>query len=331
MTTTLPRIGIVGAHGYSGRQLAGLLLQHPQVQLSAVFTTTPGWRLSDELPVQAARSVCTYPLSQLVEEARNLSGLFLATPAEVSADIVHQLGDYPGFIIDLSGAFRLHHPHFHYGLCPWKKTAAAVAQRIANPGCYATCALMSLLPLLMESVISPRGIIIDAKSGISGAGRQANAEHLFGEIYNDFFPYKVGQHPHTPEITYYCADLAGAEVDFTMINYVLPLHRGIQITLYADAVAAKPDVAAAYHRAYQDYPLVRHGPYREKQNPLRHLKTVAGSARMHINYQILGQKVVIFSTIDNLMKGAASQAVENLNQLLGLSLETGLLNQGGLL
>jgi len=334
----MKKIGIIGAHGYSGRELARLLLQHPAAELSAVFTTAAGWNMSDDWVTSATEAVTTFSLNELTEQSRHLDGICLATPAEVSAELIKKLENYPGFIIDLSGAFRLNDANFDYGLTPWNKKIIKNSRRIANPGCYATAALMSLLPLLTIPVINPRGIIIDAKSGLSGAGRQANPANLFCEIYNDFFPYKVDSHAHTPEIKHYCTELADCPIDFTMINYVLPIHRGIHLTIYADAADStrSPEqtlqtIAAAYDQAYQHYPLVKHSVYHENKNSLKHLKTVAGSARTHINYHLSTNKIIIFATIDNLMKGAASQAIENINNLLGLPLETGLFSQEGLL
>ncbi len=322
------KIGVVGAQGYSGRELAKILLSHPAVELAGVFTTSRDWSLADEFDLQKAHQTPTYQLSELEQQSPLLDVLFLATPAEVSAEIMSKLTDYPGLIIDLSGAFRLH-DQFAYGLNPWNKFNKS-SRRIANPGCYATAILMCLLPLLNHGLIQPAGIIIDAKSGISGAGRQPNPAHLFSEIHNDFFPYKLGRHPHVEEIQHYCLGFANAVLEFTLVNYILPLHRGIQVTIYADAVdfdsesSLKGKIAGAYDSFYRDYPLLKHGPYQEQKNKLKHLKSVIGSAMTHINYAVLSKKIVIFTCIDNLLKGAAGQAVENLNQWLGLPLATGL-------
>lgn len=322
------KIGVVGAQGYSGRELAKILLSHPAVKLAGVFTTSREWRLADELNLPAAALTPMYDLSELQQQSPFLDTLFLATPAEVSAEIMLKLSAYSGLVIDLSGAFRLH-KQFAYGLSPWNKFDRS-CKRIANPGCYATAILMSLLPLLCKGIIRADGIIIDAKSGISGAGRQANVAHLFSEIHNDFFPYKLGQHPHEKEIQHYCREFTGAVIDFSLVNYILPLHRGIHVTLYADPVnfsaesTLHDEIARAYDEFYADYPLLRHAPYQEHKNKLKHLKSAIGSAGTHISYQVLSKKIVIFTCIDNLLKGAAGQAVENLNQWLGLPLATGL-------
>jgi N-acetyl-gamma-glutamyl-phosphate reductase len=330
------KVAIIGAQGYSGRELAKLLLRHPAVELAGLFTTTAGWSLADEIILVETDKVPVFSLKDLEIQKDNLDILFLATPAEVSAELCSQLQNYSGVIIDMSGAFRLNH-RFCYGLSPWNQQLIS-NNRIANPGCYATAVLMTLLPLLRAKIICVNGIIIDAKSGISGAGRQANTAHLFSEIHNDFFPYKLGCHPHAEEIKHYCKEFADADVEFTLVNYILPLHRGIHITVYADPIIEleselhlQQKMTEIYNDFYQDYDLVKHAYYQEQKNPLKHLKSVAGSARTHITYRLLNKKILIFTSIDNLLKGAAAQAVENLNQWLGLPLETALSELEGVL
>ncbi len=266
-------------------------------------------------------------------------------------------------VIDLSGAFRLSQAQFEqwyeqkhqavplltqalYGLSPWCFNAAPnmnePAQLIANPGCYATCALMALLPLLKAQLILKEHIIIDAKSGVSGAGRKASQALLFCEVDNDFYPYKIGRHQHMPEIAHAIGLFSSVKADPMMVTHLLPIKRGILVSIYAQlakplqgltAQALQTKLNKAFNDAYQNYPLVKfdylHDISQEKR--LLSLQRVVGSARVHIAYKVVDDQVLIFACLDNLMKGAASQAIENLNALLGLPLVTGLLEQEGLL
>jgi N-acetyl-gamma-glutamyl-phosphate reductase len=209
---------------------------------------------------------------------------------------------------------------------------------VANPGCYATSILMALLPLLRPSgsgdpgIIDPASLVIDAKSGTSGAGRKANEDLLFTEVDGDCLPYRVGKHQHIPEIIQAVQRLSGVEIDPLFATNLLPVRRGITSGIYARLRPGKSlaDVAGAFESAYAGYPLLAHGAIEEAPKLLS-LRRVAGSPRTQIAYTTDGNKLYLFSAIDNLLKGAASQAVENLNRLLDLPLETGLLGLEGTL
>lgn len=353
---------ILGAQGYTGRELARLLLNHPYIALTQVFSRNPDWHLRHDLPELASDSVehCLLPdpISGIAEACKEADIIFLATPHEVSLECVPYLYKANKWIIDLSGAFRLPAPLFHewyqqphtahdllekaqYGLSPFQSEPAE--KLIANPGCYATAVLMALLPLAKAGLVKAGSlkpdVIIDAKSGISGAGRSAKTELLFSEMSENFFPYKVGAHQHTPEIQQVISDFSGVNTQITLTTQVLPIIRGISATLYIPCdthnAHIMEEVKKAYNDSYENYPFVRHAHLPElnvkEQKTFLSLKKVVGSARTHISYQKVGNHIVVFSMLDNLLKGAASQAIENANRVFGLPLTSGLENCEGTL
>jgi N-acetyl-gamma-glutamyl-phosphate reductase len=349
----MKKVAIVGAHGFTGRELARLLLQHPYVELSAIFSRDEKWCLADDLPEAIAEEIPCYSLDELSACAASIDILFLATPADISIQYVQQFNGVIPYIIDLSGAYRLSaavysvwYQSIHqdalgleqaqFGLVPWNKNINATTYLIANPGCYATCALMALLPLLKQRLIHPEGIVIDAKSGVSGAGRTLKSHLLFNELDSDFYPYRIGQHQHTPEIERYLALYADCNATPILTTQLLPVKRGIAMSIYSDLVE-NSDVAGdkiddaiycAYDSAYQDYPLARFISLQQVEatsaQRFLSLKRVVGSSRIHIAYKIIQQKLIVFANIDNLLKGAASQAIENMNQVLHLPVTTAL-------
>ena len=340
---------IIGAQGYSGRELARLLLQHPHIQLTHVYTRNPEWRLSDELSEPGAAQVQHGLVEHLNKDIPNVDIVFLATPHEASIELTKLLYDKVKWIIDLSGAFRLPAEIFdqwyqpahdakellskaQYGLCPWQQ--AAPTKLIANPGCYATAVLMALLPFAAAGLVPDQTIIIDAKSGISGAGRTAKNELLFCEMANNFYPYKIGKHQHTPEIQQATLQFTQAKIKPLLTTQVLPIPRGISAALYIPFQGSKEkiieQVHTAYQQAYTNYPLVKYAYLpdlaHKAQQQLLALRNISGSCRTHIGYEVVDDHIVVFSMIDNLLKGAASQAVENANRILGLDYICGLEN-----
>ena len=349
------KVAIVGANGYSGQELARLVLHHPMAELKAVFNRDSTWNLADDIPEANGNTIPHLQLSEL-DQLNPGDTVFLATPAEVSIQLTPQLLHAQIKVIDLSGAFRLQADEFEkwygikhaqpqlieqaqYGLCPWWLDTNQVQQQnlIANPGCYPTAALMALIPLLKADIIQSRDIFIDAKSGVSGAGRKAVKSLLFCEIENNFYPYKIGKHQHLPEIGFHLARFSSIKANPLMVTHLLPLKRGLSMTIYTSLSAAlrsKPSnelnqlISAAFNQAYADYPLVNHGCIDDSQQGsaqrLTHLKHVIGSPKVHIGYQVHDNYLIIVSNIDNLMKGAASQAIENFNVIHGLPIATGL-------
>ena len=345
------KVAVVGARGYSGLELVRILLKHPKVKIEVCFATDAEFTLSDYLPENEASRISILPMDQFDSIAAGVNTVFLATPAEVSMKLAPRALKLGADVIDLSGAFRLSSAaarewyglseegqsclsQAEYGLTPWVGPSVKKGPRlISNPGCYATACLMALLPILKDGVIDPSTLVIDAKSGATGAGRKAAENLLFAEVEGDCLPYKVGKHQHLPEIREHAARFASIEVDPMFVTHLLPVRRGILAGLYAKV---KPGISLgaideAYRRAYDGYSLVRFGAVDESKRHQLTLKRVVGSARSEIRYELKGNHLYVFSFIDNLMKGAASQAIENFNRLYDFPLTAVLDNIEGVL
>lgn len=311
------KIAVVGGSGYSGQELQRILKKHPAVNLTGIFNSQTAKDLN---PV-------------------DFDTVFLATPAEASAELGPKIFKAGTSVIDLSGAFRLNttdikasyekwygmnHPatefvaSAHYGLVPWTKPSTQGPFFISNPGCYATAILMGLLPLLKLGVIDASTLVIDAKSGTTGAGKKASESQLFSEVDGECLPYKVGVHQHLPEINLFAKTLGQTEMDPFFTTSLLPTRRGIVAGMYAKLSTGKTvkDVEAAMNEFYGNYPLVQ-------ITETATLKKVVGSAQTHISFKVVGEKLYLFTCIDNLLKGAASQAVENFNLMKNLPVITG--------
>jgi N-acetyl-gamma-glutamyl-phosphate reductase len=333
------RVAIVGVRGYSGLELARILLKHPGVELVECFSTDKSYPLSQLLSDAGAEKIQVKPVSQWDGKA-SFKTVFLATPTEASLELAPKFLKAGVKVIDLSGAFRLKsssYPEWYgfehsekallaqaqYGLVPFSGPESA--QLVANPGCYATAVLLALIPLLKAGVIDPATLVIDAKSGTTGAGKKAAENLLFSEVDGECLPYKVGKHQHLPEIQEYAKVFGGAATDPFFTTHIIPVRRGIIAGLYAK-LTPKADPAAAYAEAFAGYPLVSVSRIDSADAPsyALSLKRIAGSPMTRISYQVLGDKLYVFSLIDNLLKGAASQAVENLNRSLDLPVDTGL-------
>ncbi len=348
------QIGIVGARGYSGLELARLFLSHPMGRLKACFATDPAsFSLGRELLIEGAEAVPTLPMGALESEtlAQDFHTLFLATPAEVSMELAPKLITKGVNVVDLSGAFRLpasEYPQWYgfehsattalaaaqYGLVPFSapyspKTGEGVL--VSNPGCYVTSVLMALIPLVRDGVIDPATIVIDAKSGTTGAGKKASEGLLFSEVAGECLPYKVAAHQHYPEIVAYLEKFAGVKTSPFFSTSLLATPRGITSGIYAKLAVGKTavDVEASFMAAYSNYPLAKFGRIGAKTTSpkLLSLKQVVGTNRVQIAYATdAGGKLYVHSLIDNLLKGAASQAVENFNRLIDQPAALGLVN-----
>lgn len=348
------RTVVVGARGYAGLELSRLLLRHPLARLEACAVSGSDFELKNYLLDSGAEQVPTWSLNELNQWSEKVDLVFLATPAEVSLELAPKFLAAGVHVIDLSGAYRLNqgdqkqkyknwynleHSHLaglanaEFGLQPWcNAKTKATPNLIANPGCYATSILMALIPLLKGGLVDPAGLVIDAKSGTTGAGRKASEAMLFAEVAGDCRPYKVGKHQHTPEIVDTIAALTGIQIDPHFTTHLLSVRRGIVSSIYANLLAqfaslsdqeAEGAIARCYQEAYASYPLVKFAPIRENEGLLS-LKKVVGSPRTHLSFQVTNGKLYLFALIDNLLKGAASQAIENLNKLMDQPLASGL-------
>lgn len=331
---------IVGARGYSGLELARLLLKHPVAQLTHCFATSE-FKLEDHIStVGADRVVCL----QDKEILKNLTDVvFLATPAEVSLQLAPQILAAGKKVIDLSGAFRLkkndykkwygfehHEPALLkdavYGLTAWAAPSKSETL-VANPGCYATAISMALIPLLKENLILNDSVVIDAKSGATGAGKKAAENLLYTEVDGECLPYKVGKHQHYPEVIETLEVFTGQKIECHMSTSLLAARRGIIAAVYAKVQPGRTlaDVEAAFTKHYASHSLVKFGAMgTDKGKSLASLKKVVGTAKTHISYELTDGRLYVFSCIDNLLKGAASQAVENFNRLHDVPTHTGL-------
>lgn len=323
---------VVGARGYSGLELIKLLLKHPAIALTHAYATKP-FKLTDDLLVDGLANIECLTDDKILHTLTDI--VFLATPAEVSFALAPKILQAGKTVIDLSGAFRLKkNPSTYnlgptelegeYGLAPFCGPASQQTL-IANPGCYASAITLALIPLLKHGVIEAKGIVIDAKSGTTGAGRKAAETQLFAEVDGECLPYRIGKHQHLPEIKEAIEKFAGVAIDPHFVTHLLPVKRGITAGIFAEAKTTDiKDIENAYAKEFAEYPLVRFG-----QDPkLLQLKNVVGTPFTHIYFSLVANKLYVFSAIDNLLKGAASQAVENLNRLLDLNSNFSLQKEG---
>jgi N-acetyl-gamma-glutamyl-phosphate reductase len=345
MNSGTVRAGIVGVSGYSGMELCRVVAGHPDLALVvAVSDRWGGGSLGDRLPLPPA-AAAVQVLDQAGLKAAATPGQvdlwFLCTPAEVSLELAPHLLDGGARVVDLSGAFRLaaaDYPRW-YGFeharpdllreavysMPEAGASGSLreARLVANPGCYPTASTLAALPLLRAGVIERAGIIVDAKSGTTGAGRKANEEMSFSEVAGDFRAYRVLRHQHTPEIER-ALGLAGCGAGpVTFTAHLLPARRGILATVYGRLVPGKAgaDAAAAVKTFVEGKPFLRAA----KPDAVR-LQAVNHTNRVLLGADADPERAVAlgFGAIDNLVKGAAGQAVQNANLMLGLPETAGL-------
>jgi N-acetyl-gamma-glutamyl-phosphate reductase len=341
-------IGVVGASGYSGIELCRVLAAHPGVDVRFVASDRwEGTTIRAKTSIGGAVGALTYvPNAQALAMAAGCTAVLLATPTEASLELAPALLERGVKVIDLSGAFRLADPGAypkHYGFehrAPGlldvavyglpelgDRRAIASARLVANPGCYPTAAALGLVPLLRAGLLAEESIVIDAASGVSGAGRQASEAYSFCEVADDVRPYKVLRHQHTPEIAQSLARAAGKAVRLTFTPHLLPIKRGILSTASARlAPGVRPSaLGEALRAAYRDEPLVEVLDTPEEVSIARVVGTPRAAVAVAVSESGFDPgRVVVVSAIDNLLKGAASQAVQNLNLVLGLPERTAL-------
>src|SRR5579871_5468470 len=324
------RAGILGFRGYSGAELVRLLSAHPQAEpvllehrQDSADRPAP---LSRKQPARAAFSSDTV-------KKENLAVVFLATPADVSMELAPGLLDAGARVIDLSGAFRFSDaatysrwykeehtaPHLLaeavYGLPEFCRKRIAGARFVSNPGCYPTAANLAIRPLVESAVDRSAGIVCDAKSGVSGAGRKPTLKTAFCEVTENFSAYSVLDHRHVPEILS-ISGLAEAELSFTA--HLIPIDRGILETIYfrSSKVKSADDLLAIYQKAYANEPFIR--LYATGTFPDIRATDRTNFCDIGVRFDDATGRGVVVSVIDNLVKGAAGQAIQNMNLAFGL-------------
>ena len=337
------KVGIVGGTGYTGVELLRLLTRHPQVELKAITSRNEaGMPVADMFPNLRGRVKLAFSAP---EEAglENCDVVFFATPNGVAMQQTRALLDAGVRVIDLAADFRIKdiavwekwYKMKHacpdlvaeavYGLPEINRDKIKRARLIANPGCYPTSVQLGFLPLLEAGAVDTGFLVADVKSGVSGAGRKPETPFLFAEAADNFKAYAVAGHRHWPEIKQGLDIFAGKPVDFTFVPHLTPLIRGIHSTLYA-RLSADIDLQALYEKRYADEPFVDVMP--AGTHPETRSVRGANLCRIAVHRPQGGDVVVVLSVIDNLVKGAAGQGVQNMNILFGLPEDTALADAG---
>ncbi|HHW39084.1 MAG TPA: N-acetyl-gamma-glutamyl-phosphate reductase [Bacillales bacterium] len=337
------RIAIVGATGYGGAELIRLLNHHPEVEIVSLHSSSQqGTPYTESYP--HLQGIISNKLEEINPEemAKNVDLVFLATPSGISSKLSPDLVAHGLKVIDLSGDLRIKkledYEYWYkkcaapkeiidaavYGLPEWNKDEIKKATLIANPGCYSTSVELGLAPLVQKELIMEDSIIVDAKSAVSGAGRSISAISHYTEMNDNFKIYKVNQHQHIPEIEQTLKGWNKNIQPITFSTHLVPMTRGIMSTIYAKAkhTMTIDELHELYNEAYENTPFVRVRP----KGIFPSTKEVFGSNYCDIGlaYDERTGRIMIVSVIDNLVKGAAGQAIQNLNIMMGLDEKTGL-------
>lgn len=337
------KAGIIGATGYAGGELVRILTGHKDVEIKWYGSRSYIDKKYAEVYQNMFQIVDDKCMDDNMEAlADQVDVIFTATPQGLCASLVNEEILSKVKIVDLSADFRIKDvatyeewykiqhptpqfiPEAVYGLCEINREAVKKARLVANPGCYPTCSTLSIYPLLKEGLIDPGTIIIDAKSGTSGAGRGAKVDNLYCEVNENIKAYGVANHRHTPEIEEQLSYAAGQPVLINFTPHLVPMNRGILITAYASLKkeVSYEEVKAAYDKYYANEKFVR---VLEK-DVCPQTKWVEGSNYVDVNFKIdpRTKRVIMMGAMDNLVKGAAGQAVQNMNLMFGLKESEGL-------
>lgn len=334
------QVGIVGATGYTGSELVRILLNHPEIEISIITSESrAGEKFSDVHPF--FRNLADFELVPAKEVSREKADvLFLALPHGVSMVYIEKFYDKDFKFIDLSGDYRLSGPDVYeswypkehtfpkafkdavYGLPELHRDEIANSNLVANPGCYPTSAILGLAPLVRENVIKPGTVVIDSKSGVTGAGNKAGITSHFPNVNDNFGAYGIKTHRHSIEIEEQLNGLTSHKGNFQFTPHLLPVDRGILSSMYMDASYAVDDrtLAEIFSSYYGEEPFIR-----LRSTPPK-IKDVRGTnyCDIYCTYDERTNRILVVSVIDNLVKGAAGQAVQNMNLMLGLEEPTGL-------
>lgn len=337
------KVGIIGSTGYAGNELVRLLLQHKDAEIIWYGSRS----YIEERYASVYRNMFQLVDAKCLDDnmealAEQADVIFTATPQGLCASLVTEDILNKTKIIDLSADFRIKDvaiyeawygikhksPQFIkeavYGLCEINREQVKNARIVANPGCYPTCTTLSIAPLLREGLIDPNTIIVDAKSGTSGAGRGAKVNNLYCEVNENIKAYGVATHRHTPEIEEQLGYAAGTKVTINFTPHLVPMNRGILITAYASLKkeVTYEEIKAVYDKYYKKEPFVR---VLEK-DVAPETRWVEGSNYVDVNFKIdpRTNRIIMMGAMDNLVKGAAGQAVQNMNLMFGLPETKGL-------
>ena len=337
------KVGIIGATGYAGSELVRILLGHKDVEIKWYGSRSYIDKKYASIYQNFFQLVDANCMDDNMEVlADQVDVIFTATPQGLCASLVNEEILSKVKIIDLSADFRikdvkvyeewykLEHksPQFIeeavYGLCEINREDVKKARLVANPGCYTTCSILTCYPLVKEGIIDPNTIIVDAKSGTSGAGRGAKVDNLFCEVNENMKGYGVATHRHTPEIEEQLGYACGEKITINFTPHLVPMNRGILATAYASLKkdVTYEEVKAIYDKYYADEKFVR---VLEK-DVCPQTKWVEGSNYVDVNFKIdpRTNRIIMMGAIDNLVKGAAGQAVQNMNLMFGLKESEGL-------
>jgi len=333
----------MGSTGYVGSELIRILYNHPDVEIKIITSKNHNNQAFNSV-YQNFNKICETKCEEndLEKIASQLDIVFLALPHGVTSKILTNSVIKDVKIIDLSADFRLksveiyekwykikHYNTFLldiavYGLSEWKRKKIASSRLITNPGCYPTCALLCLLPLIKEGIIEEENIIIDAKSGVSGAGRTLALTTHYSECNESIKAYNVFSHRHTPEIEEQLSEFIGNEISITFTTHLVPMNRGILCTCYGNLKRAYDyeDLKKIYEKYYKNEFFIR----LTKKGVFPETKWVKGSNYCDIGYSVdeNTSRIIIIGAIDNLIKGAAGQAVQNMNLMFNLDENRGL-------
>lgn len=337
------KVGIIGATGYAGGELVRLLMGHPQAEIvwygSRSYIDKKYYEVFQNM-FQIVDSKCLD--DNMTELAKQADVIFTATPQGFCASIINEEILSKVKVIDLSADFRIKDvkvyeewykithksPQFIgeavYGLCEINREDVKKARLVANPGCYPTCSTLSIYPMVKEGLIDANTIIIDAKSGTSGAGRGAKVDNLYCEVNENMKAYGVSTHRHTPEIEEQLGYAAGEKVVLSFTPHLAPMNRGILVTAYASLTreVTYDEVKAVYDKYYGTEKFVRV----LDKDVCPQTKWVEGSNYVDVNFKLdfRTKRIIMMGAMDNLVKGAAGQAVQNMNLMFGLAESEGL-------
>ena len=340
----MTRVAVVGATGYAGAELVRILAGHPETEITVLTSRQyAGVRFDQVHPAMAGRvdTICQeYSTDQICE---NADLVYMALPHKLPMAFVPDILKQGKKVVDLSADFRFNDVSLYesayqahsakdlldttvYGLCEIYADQIKTAALIGNPGCYPTSVLLPLVPLLKQGLLDPATLIADSKSGVSGAGRSLALASHYCEVNESFKAYKVGVHRHNPEMNAILSREAGESVSITFVPHLVPMTRGMLTTIYATPASGltKRDIIDCYRTAYHQRPFIRLCPEGRLPDTLH----VRGTNFCDIGFTFdeKNRRLILISAIDNLVKGAAGQAVQNMNLMLGFDETAGLLN-----